>query len=306
MLKKFHDRRFDMKKIPNTDVIYEFSKSNSPVLTVDPGEKIVFNTLDALGGQIKTERDTMESIDFTKVNPATGPVYVKTACVGDALVVEIEDINIGEKGIMLAVPGLGILGDKVTIPTTKIVPIVENKAVFSKSIVLPVSPMIGVIGVAPAGDAVPCGTPGDHGGNMDTKDIAPGVKVYFPVFVDGALLAIGDVHAVMGDGEACGTGIEISAAVTVKVDVIKDFQIKRPLIETKDAFMTVASAENLEDAVKIAVGDMVETISKSLKISFEEAYMLTSAVGDVKVSQMVDPQRTARVKVSKEIIRLFS
>ncbi|MFQ6063993.1 MAG: acetamidase/formamidase family protein [Candidatus Bathyarchaeia archaeon] len=292
-----------MKKIFNTHVIYEFSKKNNPVLEVDSGERVVFDTLDALGGQIKSERDTMKSIDFTKVNPATGPIYVKTACPGDALVVEIEDINIGKKGIMLAVPGLGILGDKVTLPTTKIVPIVGNKAVFSEYIALPIRPMIGVIGVAPAADPIPCGTPGDHGGNMDTKDIAPGAKVYLPVFVNGALLAMGDVHAVMGDGEACGTGIEIAATVTVKVDVVKAFPIRRPIIETKDSFMTVASGENLEDAVKLAVEDMVGTISKVLKISFEEAYMLTSAVGDAKVSQMVDPQRTARLRVSKEIIQ---
>lgn len=264
---------------------------------------MVFDTQDALGGQIESEEDIMEGIDFSKVNPATGPVYVKTACPGDALVIEVEDIKLGEKGIMLATPGLGILGDKVKVPTTKIVPIVEGKVLFSKNITLSVSPMLGVIGVAPANVPVPCGIAGDHGGNMDTRDIRQGVKLFLPVFVEGGLLAIGDVHAAMADGETCGTGVEITASVTVVINVIKGFPLKRPVVETEDSFIVIGSAENLENAVKIAVEDATKIVSKSLRIPFEEAYMLLSVAGSVKVSQMVDPARTARVELSKEILK---
>jgi amidase len=292
-----------MKIIPDSDVIYEFSKTNRPVVTIEPGERVVFDTQDALAGQIKCEKDTMESVDFTKVNPATGPIYVKTTRPGDTLVVKIQDIKVGGKGIMLAIPDLGILGDKVTVPTTKIVPIIEGRAVFSKDITLPLSLTIGAIGVAPAGSPVPCGTPGDHGGNMDTTDIRQGVKLFLPVFVEGGLLAMGDVHAAMADGETCGTGIEVTASVTVAIDVIKGFPLKRPAIETNVSFIMIASAGNLEDAIKIAVGDMTEVVSKSLGIPFEEAYMLLSVTGNVKVSQMVNPLRTARVEISKEVLR---
>ena len=294
-----------MKRVSNTRVVYEFSKNDRPALTIEPGERVVLDTLDCLGDQIKTERDTIDSVDFAKINPATGPIYVDTALPGDTLMVEIEEMELSKQGIMLAVPGLGILGDQVSVPTTKVVKLVGDKIRFSKDILLPISPMIGVIGIAPAGNPVACGIPGNHGGNMDTRDITPRAKVYFPVFVNGALLAMGDVHAVMGDGEACGTGVEMSAAITIKIDVIKGSPIRRPLIETKDSFMTVGSAESLEEAVKMATGDMVSIMSNLLKISFEEAYMLLSAAGDVKVSQMVNPFRTARVRVSKEIIPCF-
>jgi len=292
-----------MKKVSNVDVIYEFSRGNKPVVAIEPGERVVFDTQDALGGQIQSEEDTMGGIDFSKVNPATGPVYVKTASPGDALVIQVEEISLGQKGIMLAVPGLGILGDKVRVSTTKIVPVVEGKVMFSSNIVLAVSPMIGVIGVAPASGAASCGTPGDHGGNMDTRDIRQGVKLFLPVFVEGGLLAIGDVHAAMADGETCGTGVEITASVKVVVDVIKRLPLKRPIVETGESFIFIGSAENLEKAVRIAVEDASRALSKSLKIPFEEAYMLLSLVGSVKVSQMVDPARTARVEISKDILK---
>jgi len=294
-----------MKRVANTRVVYEFSKNNKPALTIEPGERVILDTLDCLGGQIKTERDTIDSVDFARVNPATGPIYVNTACPGDMLIVEIEEMELGEEGIMLAVPALGILGDQVAVATTKVVKVASGKVRFSEDVLLPINPMIGVIGVAPAGDAVSCGIPGDHGGNMDTRDISPGAKVYFPVFVEGALLAMGDVHAVMGNGEACGTGVEVSATITIKVDVLRGSIIKRPLVETKDSFMTIGSAEKLEEAVKIAARDMASIMSHSLKISFEEAYMLLSAAGDVKVSQIVNPLRTARVRVPKDIIPCF-
>jgi amidase len=233
-------------------------------------------------------------------NPATGPIYVKTTRPGDALVVKIQDIKVGRKGIMLAIPGLGILGDKVTVSTTKIVPIIDGRAVFSKDITLPLNLMIGVIGVAPAGSSVPCGIPGDHGGNMDTADIRQGVKLFLPVFVEGGLLAMGDVHAAVTDGETCGTGIEVTASVTVAIEVIKGFPLRRPAIETDVSCIMIASAANLEDAIKIAVEDMTKVVSKSLRIPFEEAYMLLSVAGNVyEVGETFSPKPT--IKASRAV-----
>lgn len=289
-------------RVSGEQVIYKFSPQLEAVVEVSSGALVEFTTIDAFGGQVKSESDRLESIDFSRVNPASGPVAITGAEPGDALQVDILDITTDSVGIVTAVPGLGVLGHRVTEPQTKLVKIGPRFIEFDQKLRLPKKPMIGVIGVAPAEGEIPCGTPGDHGGNMDTTEICPGNRLFLPVFQPGALFALGDVHAAMGDGEVCGTGVECAAKVLVRLTVLKNFGIKRPMLETRSEIQTIASAVDVSDAAKLAVADMIEYLKQHAQLSFNEAYMLLSVYGSVKISQLVDPLLTVRVAISKEVL----
>lgn len=162
--------------------------------------------------------------------------------------------------------------------------------------------MIGVIGVAPKEGAVPCGEPGSHGGNMDNTKIAEGAVLYLPVFHEGALLAMGDVHACMGDGEIMVTGLEIPAEIQVKVEVLKGVYIENPMLEDSESCYTIASDQDIEKAVFTAVDAMAWVVEKKLGLSYEEAGILLSAMGNLQFCQVVDPKRTVRMEMKKAVL----
>ena len=280
---------------------YTFSPLNPPAVRVDPGTIVLFETLDALNEQIQSDDDSATQIDMDHVNAATGPVFINGAEPGDTLVAHIRDIQISRHGSALIIPGFGYLQGSIPGPYTKVFHLEKNgNFKFGNSIQIGVKPMIGTIGVAPA---VPITTlsSGIHGGNLDTTDICPGSKVFLPVLVEGGLFGVGDVHAAMGDGEVCGTGIECGAEVTIQLDLLRNHSIPRPRIETAREWMCVASAEGLENAIKLALQDMVGWLQIEHHLRAEEAYVLVSLVGDVRISQVVDPMVTVRVAVPKEV-----
>jgi amidase len=268
---------------------FDFSKDNSPVLTINSGEKVTFQTYDCFSNQIQSESDLVTSVDFSKVNPATGPVYVDGAQPGDVLKVEIGKITVREWGVISTLPEMGVLWHRAE-TKTKIVPVVDSSvAHFNERIHFPVNPMIGVIGVAPAGEAVPCGLPGDHGGNIDNHVITKGSIVYLPVFVEGALFGLGDVHASMGDGEIGGTGIEIAGEVETTITILKGKTIPRPFVETEDSWYTVASHEETQRAIQIACEDMQDLLVEKWDLTPTDAYLLMSVAGDVQMCQCCKP-----------------
>lgn len=291
-----------MSRIISGNYVYFMDRDEKPAARVAAGETVTFETVDCFGGQMTEEGTEIGALDWNRINPATGPVWVKDAKPGDILKVEIQRIETGDLGIMAALPGEGVLGEGVPYPEVCRMPVKDGYVKFSETIKLPVKPMIGVIGVAPAGEKVPCGTPGSHGGNMDNTRIAEGSVLYLPIFQEGALFALGDVHACMGDGEIMVSGVEISASVTVKIDVIKGEILHNPALEDEYAFYTIASAQNLEEAVKQSVSDMHEIVRKKLALNYNKAGMLLSAAGDVQICQVVDPERTARFCMPKTIL----
>ena len=295
-----------MIKVSRGHKIYKMSKENPPVAVVDNGAVIEFSVYDAFQNQITSEEQSINELNWDTMNPATGPVYVNDAKVGDILMVSIKSIEVDPEGVMAVIPNAGLLGDKVTESEIKMIPIDGGYAHFNDDIRIPINPMIGVIGVAPPGDPIPTGTPDSHGGNMDNKLITAGTTIYFPVFVDGALLSMGDLHAVMGDGEIIVTGVEVSGKIVVQVEVLKGHSISNPIHETDTHYYTIGSAVDLLDAVKIATEDMHKIVMKQLDMSFNEAGMLLSLVGDTEIAQVVDPLLTARFRVSKEYLpRIF-
>ncbi len=288
-------------KILGNNVIYKFDSKMDFKHEVEPGIPFVVETNDCFFQQVFKEEHTLEEIDHEKLNPATGPIYVKGAEVGDILTVDILDIKVADKGVSAVVPKAGVLGDQVTKPIVKVIEI-ENQMAKFNDLSIPIDPMIGVIGVAPEEGTWNTDTPWKHGGNMDTKDIKKGSRLYFRVNVEGALLALGDCHAIMGDGELCFTGLEIPAKVSLNLSLIKNTKMKWPLLETKTSTMILASGDNVDKAIYEASSEAVKYIKNSLEITWEEAYMLASLVVDVRISQLVDPKITVRAVIPKSIV----
>jgi len=281
-----------VKIVSSQKHVYSFSEHMTPAEEVQPGEQVVFETIDALGGNY-------EKIDFSKVNPATGPVYVNGAKPGDTLVVRIKRIELPKKGVIVTGKGFGVLGDEIEGFHTKELEI-ERWAVLFDHIRIPIHPMIGVIGVAPAEGEYPTGTAHRHGGNMDTREITEGSAVYLPVFHEGALLALGDVHAAMADGEVCVSACEVSAKVVVEVDITRE-EIKWPMVETKDSYYIVVSLPDIEEALKEVTGEAVWFIQRRKTIPFKDAYMIASLCVDIGISQLVNPSKTVKARIPKYI-----
>lgn len=293
-----------MKQILPKDVKYEVKSSYDPVASIDPEEKLKVKTLDNQAGRIKSEED-FGSSNIDDVNPLTGPISIETAEPGDVLAVEVEEIDIAPKGHMQLIEGYGLLKEEVQSPRTKIVPIEDEKAVFSSDLQLDISPMIGSIAVAPAEGSMLSVLAGPTGGNLDNKDIKKGATVYLPIEVEGADLFLGDVHALMGDGELCLTGIEIAAHVTISCSVIKDWDIPRPMVETDRFWETNCYSSPLENAIETASIDMAHFLSKRLQVNLGEAVLLMSAVADVRISQAApnaaqDAGASVRVKFPRK------
>jgi len=291
-----------MRRLSSKKVIYMFSPENRAAYTAGNGERIVVETRDCFGGKARTSKDLFEDIAMGNVNPATGPIAVDGLTAGETLCVSIEKIRCGKSGVMMCSPNLGILCEDVRRSRTKIIPIRDGKAVFSRDLSVELNPHIGVIGVSPPRGDIPVFYPGDFGGNLDTVEVREGSKVYLPTYHDGAMVSIGDVHAAMGDGEVCGTGIEVAAELTLRLSGNDDLEIKRPMIETPTEWIAYAAAKTLDEAAKLATSDLVRFVSNRLGTDFEEAYMLASAAANLRISQVVDPLMAARMSISKKYL----
>ncbi|MBS7645784.1 acetamidase/formamidase family protein, partial [Candidatus Bathyarchaeota archaeon] len=232
-------------------------------------------------------------------NPLTGPIRVKGAERGDTLIVDIKRIRstIGQGATYIApstryissIPLLRLLD--VELPhMTRICPIKGRKVYFSDKIMLPFKPMIGTIGVAPEFEAVSSRFPGPHGGNMDIPDIGIGSRLHLPVYVEGALLYLGDVHAAQGEGESpSGVAIEMPAEVTLTVDVIKDKVVTWPRLETSKYIGTIVATgtnRTLEDAVKTAFIELVFWLEKEYGFNRWDAYQLCTQVSKVRLGNL--------------------
>ena len=290
-----------MQTITKDKAIFAMSKNNPPVAHANPGETIAFETMDALANGITSEDQQLDTFDWNKVNPATGPLFINGAQPGNILKIKIEKIDIASKGVMLSIPGIGPLADQVT-SAIKIVEVKGDKAIFNDKIHLPLNKMVGVIGTAPAGEAINCGTPCAHGGNMDCIEVKEGNTIYLPVNVEGALLAMGDLHAVMADGEVGCTGIEIEGKVTVTIDVVKD-DLPTPFIESPTHIMALHSDESLDIACDTAIQKMHKHLVNRYGFDKNDAAMFLSLAGDTKIAQVVDPKKTCRIEVSKEYLQ---
>lgn len=292
-----------MKKITAADVIHVMDEKNIPALTVRCGETFAVETANP-GIPDETFQKDYATTPFPKrILTITGPICVDGAEPGDILCVHIDDIRLNAEGKMWMGQWMGILMDEVDHCYMRKARVENNTVIFREDVRFPTSPMIGTIGTAPAGDPIDCLYPGAHGGNMDALNVKPGSVVYLPVNVEGAMLAIGDVHAAMGHGEVLGTGIEIGSTVTLRVELIKARTQKHPVIETADSFEIAVSGDNMLELCKEATRCAIDFVMAHGDYSFDEAYALAGQTSDLKILQVVNPWYTISMSIPKLILK---
>ncbi|GAC1604454.1 MAG: acetamidase/formamidase family protein [Acidimicrobiales bacterium] len=292
----------------------------APVMRVKPGTALRVWSDDAFGGVLRSVDDlSAEKVDLRYVNPQTGPFYVEGAEPGDTLVLHfVSMVAAREWGASAAIPFFGGMTgtDRVVtlqdpLPDTTWIYEVDrdtNTVTFSArfsemTLALPMAPMLGTVGVAPAGGEVRSSlVPDRFGGNMDSPDIAPGATVYLGVNVEGAMFSVGDGHYRQGEGEACGTAVEGAMTTTFIVDLIKGGAPGWPRIEDDQSWTTVGSSRPLEDSWRIGNAELIHWMSELHGLHPMDAYQLLSQVAKAPIANVVDANYSVAVKAPKVLM----
>jgi amidase len=276
-------------RLGREQVIWSFGPDLEPVLEVEPGETVTFETNDCFTGQIRSEDDLVTEIDLERINSATGPVAVRGAEPGDSLVAEILDVRPIEWGVATLIPGFGQLIDQVRSPLTRLFDVVDGEIRMNDRVRFPARPMVGVVGVATDGDMLSNGLAGRHGGNLDDHLHGRGARIFFPVRQPGGMFAVGDMHASMGDGEVCFTGVEIAGEVDVRFDLLKERQATWPVTELADRWVPHATANDYGDALKLCTEEAARLLVDEWQFTIEDAFIFLSVACDAGVAQACKP-----------------
>ncbi|MGG5260247.1 acetamidase/formamidase family protein [Phycicoccus avicenniae] len=261
-----------------------FSAAHPPALTVRPGagDLVTFETDDLAYAQMEELRD-LGKVTAT-INPVTGPLLVEGAEPGDALAVHIHDIELAPSGWSVSIPGAGALAE-VMGPEFMVrrIPVSDGRVRLTDTLDCAVAPMLGCIGLAPAdGEASSVMPSYRSGGNMDLTDARPGSTVLLPVQVPGALLSIGDIHAVMARGESSFVAIEIAGRATVSVDLLKGVDLRAPQVDTGDEWVCVGLGDPVQDSIVMAY-ESLHAVMLEHGWSRDDAYVVLSALGHTEL-----------------------
>ncbi len=281
-----------------------WNNTNAPVLKIAPGQSIEFHTQDSSGGQLNKSSTLADlgHLDFGKINPVTGPVYVDGAEPGDAIAVTLLEFGPSGWGWTANIPGFGLLADQFKDPALHIWSYDAKSlapALYGPGGRVPLKPFCGTIGLAPAEAGLHSIVPPRRvGGNMDIRDLSAGTTLYLPVEVRGGLFSLGDTHAAQGDGEVCGTAIESPCTVAVKFELIKGASLAFPrfttpgpvtrLLDAKGYEVTTGIGPDLMTGARAAVSGMIDLLSRRYNMNPVDAYMLCSVCGDLRISEIVD------------------
>lgn len=287
----------------------KFSRRIEPAITVPSGSVIEVFTHEATGGQLDIDSTTADlaALDMNRIHALTGPVYVEGAEPGDVLAVELLEIEPAGWGWMAIIPGFGFLADEfegTMVLRTFEIDLEQRSFEFAEGVRVPLAPFAGVMGVAPDTDellsTIP---PRANGGNLDDPSLTVGTTVYFPVLVQGALFSIGDTHAVQGYGEVSGTALETPMRVVYRISVLRDRRsIEEVQYETDDYYATTGFATTIDEAARKATRYMVEHLVATKGLSREDAYMLCSIAGDLRIAEVVDvPHMLVTMHMRKSI-----
>src|SRR6266478_4958630 len=289
-----------------------------PVAHVKAGGVLEASSLDCFGNVLQMPRDPFSLIKID--NPLTGPFFIDGAEPGDTLVVNILDLQVdGKQGVGTFGPGFGAAN------ATHYTPMIETKLLSEKmwfypidaekntatfqaldsnfKVSFPLHPFLGCIGVAPAnGEARSSIVPAEFGGNMDAPEVSKGNTLYLPVNVAGALFYFGDGHAAMGDGEVAGSAVEVPMRVKLRLDLLKKKRIEWPRLENEKEIMTTGIYRPVDDAVRIAVTELVHWIHNDYGLSELDAYELCSKVCKLHLTEMVDPNYVVVASMEKKFL----
>ncbi len=276
----------------------------APALRAEPGSTVLFQCRDSSAGQFTAHSTVADvaGLDFSKVNPISGPIYIEGAAPGDALKITIDSFAPSGWGWTANIPGFGLLADQFVGPALHIWtydPATLAPSLFNTHGKVPLKPFAGTIGCAPAAPGLHSVVPPRRvGGNLDIRDLAAGTTLYLPVEVAGALFSVGDTHAAQGDGEVCGTAIESPMDVVLTLDLIKDANLKTPRFTTpgpvtrhldaKGYQVTTGIGPDLMSGARDAVSGMIDLLCATQGLNPVDAYMLCSTCGDLRISEIVD------------------
>jgi len=291
--------------LDRSKIHYKWDNSFPPAIEIESGDTVHCETEEVSDGQIKPgmPASILGNLDFDRLYPLAGPIYVKGAEPGDILEVEILRLQTLDWGWAGIIPGLGLLAQDFTTPYIRYFDLTNGEtAPLRDDIHIPIQPFCGTMGVAldePGAHAVLPTTKG--GGNIDTRHLNVGAKLYLPVFVPGALFSAGDCHAAQGDGEVCVTGIECPLQFSLRFNVVKGRSLRpwsyqfyttpgpiQPKFDAKGYFVTTAIGSDLMEDSQNAVRDMIDWLVREKDLSREDAYILCSQAGDLRISQIVD------------------
>ncbi|HWB97439.1 MAG TPA: acetamidase/formamidase family protein [Bryobacteraceae bacterium] len=312
--------RHRLESTPKTVVWGYYDASIKPVLHIRSGDLVEIQTamiaspemLEGAGlpaSQVDSvAREIHRTITDRGPGPhiLTGPIYIESAEPGDVLQVEIRSIDLVlPYALNLFVPGSGTLPEDFPYARGKIIPLDREKMVarFAPGIEIPLHPFFGSMGVAPPIELgrVNSAPPWIHAGNLDNKDLVAGTTLFIPVHARGALFSIGDAHAGQGNGEVDLAALETVLKGTFRFVVRKDLRLRWPRAETPSHYMTMGFDEDLLQAAKIAVRDMVDFLSAEKHLSRDDAYMLASVAADLSVTQLVDGKKGIHALIPKSL-----
>ena len=287
---------------PTDAVHFKWHVNNKPVVSIQNGDTVIFETTEVTDNQLNPESTTESLTDFNwdKVYPLSGPVYMEGAEPGDTLAVEILDLQTRGWGWTAVLPGMGLLAEDFPDAYLRTFDLSDGEYIhFREDIKIPIEPFLGTMGVCPK-NATDQGImpPGKFGGNIDTRQLTIGTTLYLPVEEVGALFSIGDGHASQGDGEVCGSALECPLYASLKFTLIKGKSIPAPQFQTKgpltpkvndgDFYGTSGVGPDLYKASQDALRAMVDHIAESYKMPKVEAYLLSSLCVDLKISEIVN------------------
>jgi amidase len=252
-----------------------------PGYRVTIGEVVLVDMSHGMPGLVTRDGVFREAGPGAIINPQTGPIFVEGIAPGDALAIDILDIKVGDWGYC----------------NGRIFELLDGYAIFSATLRLPLEPMIGGLGIAPAQGTTDTRAPGETGGNMDCRDVRAGSTLVFKARVEGALAGMGDAHALQGDGEITGQGIETDALALVRFRKLPEALSERPVIIRAESFSTIGAHKDLEDAAWQATDDMVALLQHYTGRTEKEARLLVGLTGKLKINQIVDPTKGARMEV---------
>ena len=305
---------------PKTVTWGYFDATTPPALRVRSGDTLDIETLVAA----KPTQLEAAGVSHDQIQPAlleidrevkdrgevphilSGPVYVEGAEPGDVLEVKIISIDLAVPyAVNFFVPGLGFLPDEFPYAYAKATPLDMTRKVadFAPGIAVPIRPFFGVMGVAPPllAGRVGSGPPWIHTGNMDNKELVAGTTLYLPLHAKGGLFLVGDGHAAQGDGEVCVTALETSLRGTFQLTVRKDMHLRWARAETPTHYITMGFHENLEEAAKIAVNEMLDFLVSEKHLTRGDAYILASDAVDLRITQLVDGKKGVHAMLAKAI-----
>lgn len=311
-----------LKATPKTVVWGYYAAATAPALRIRSGDSVEMETvitnsparLEAAGVPPQQVESSLREIykEVTDKGPGghilTGPIYVEGAEPGDTLEVRIQSIRLAlpyaYNGFR---PGAGFLTDEFPYARTKIIPLDRERMVarFSISIEIPLKPFFGSMGVAPPENLgrISSAPPWFHAGNLDNKELVAGTTLYIPVHARGALFQAGDGHAGQGNGEVDITAMETSLTGVFQFVVRKDLHLRWPRGETPMHYITMGLHEDLREATKLAVEEMIEFLVTQKHLSRDDAYMLTSVAADLCITQLVDGNKGVHAMIAKGIFR---